>query len=113
VRDAAEIERGISEFAVRPNGGLIITPNCLAIVHRALIIALAERYLPAIYPIRFFVSDGGLISVSHRYLLLRNPFVRACDAIYGYRTCRFVRSRSNLWSCAGVNTAPCTTCVWN
>ena len=63
LRDAAEIERGISEFAARPNGGLIITPNGLAIVHRALIIALAERYrLPAIYPFRFFVSDGGLIS---------------------------------------------------
>jgi putative ABC transport system substrate-binding protein len=63
LRDAAEIERGISEFAARPNGGLIITPNGLAIVHRALIIELAERYrLPAIYPFRFFVTDGGLIS---------------------------------------------------
>jgi putative ABC transport system substrate-binding protein len=63
LRDAAEIERGISEFAARPNGGLIITPNGLAIVHRALIIELAKRYLlPAIYPFRFFVSDGGLIS---------------------------------------------------
>jgi putative tryptophan/tyrosine transport system substrate-binding protein len=63
LRDAAEIERGIGEFAARSNGGLIITPNGLAIVHRALIIALAERYrLPAVYPFRFFVSDGGLIS---------------------------------------------------
>ena len=63
LRDAAEIERGIGEFAARLNGGLIITPTGLAIVHRALIIALAERYrLPAVYPFRFFVSDGGLIS---------------------------------------------------
>jgi putative tryptophan/tyrosine transport system substrate-binding protein len=63
LRDAAEIERGIGEFATRSNGGLIITPNGLAIVHRALIIALAERYrLPAVYPFRFFVSEGGLIS---------------------------------------------------
>ena len=63
LRDAAEIERGIGEFAARSNGGLIITPTGLAIVHRALIIALAERYrLPAVYPFRFFVSDGGLIS---------------------------------------------------
>jgi putative ABC transport system substrate-binding protein len=63
LRDAAEIERGIGEFAARSNGGLIITPNGLAIVHRALIIALAERYrLPAVYPFRFFVSEGGLIS---------------------------------------------------
>jgi putative ABC transport system substrate-binding protein len=63
LRDAAEIERGIGEFAARSNGGLIITPTGLAIVHRALIIALAERYrLPAVYPFRFFASDGGLIS---------------------------------------------------
>jgi ABC-type uncharacterized transport system substrate-binding protein len=63
LRDAAEIERGISEFAARPNGGLIITPNGLAIVHRALIIELAERYrLPAVYPFRYFATGGGLIS---------------------------------------------------
>jgi putative tryptophan/tyrosine transport system substrate-binding protein len=63
LRDPAEIERGIGEFAARPNGGLIITPNGLAIIHRALIISLAARYqLPAVYPFRFFVSDGGLLS---------------------------------------------------
>ena len=39
------------------------------------------------------------------------PSFERGDAIHGYRTCRSVRSRSNLCSCAGVNTAPCTTCV--
>jgi putative tryptophan/tyrosine transport system substrate-binding protein len=63
VRDPAEIARGVDQFAARPNGGLIITPNAPAIVHRALIIALAQRYrLPAVYPFRVFVTDGGLIS---------------------------------------------------
>ena len=34
-----------------------------AIVHRALIIALAARHrLPAVYPYRFFATDGGLMS---------------------------------------------------
>jgi putative ABC transport system substrate-binding protein len=62
VRDAGEIERAISEFARTPNGALIVLPNGLALVHRELIIALAARYrLPAVYPYRFFVSDGGLI----------------------------------------------------
>lgn len=62
-RDAAEVERSIAEFASKPNGGLIIAPNSFALVHRGLIIALAERHkLPAIYPFRYFVSDGGLIS---------------------------------------------------
>jgi putative ABC transport system substrate-binding protein len=60
LRDAAEIERGIGEFAARSNGGLIVTPNGLAIIQRALIIALAGRYrLPAVYPFRFFVSRAA------------------------------------------------------
>lgn len=40
-----------------------MTPSSLAIVHRELIIRLAARLrLPAIYPFRYFVTDGGLIS---------------------------------------------------
>ena len=42
---------------------MIVTPNGLAIVHRQLIIQTTTRMkLPAIYPFRFFVTDGGLIS---------------------------------------------------
>lgn len=63
LRDIDEMERGITEFARKPNGGLIILPNGLAIVRRELVIALAARYrLPAIYPFGYFVSDGGLMS---------------------------------------------------
>ncbi len=63
LHDADEIERGVSEFARRPNGGLIVTPSGLAIVHRERIIALAARYrLPAIYPFRYFATGGGLMS---------------------------------------------------
>ena len=46
-----------------PNTGLIVTGSNLAIVHRDLIITLAARYkLPAVYPLGFFVTGGGLIS---------------------------------------------------
>jgi putative ABC transport system substrate-binding protein len=63
VRNAAEIDRAITEFARTSNGGLIVLPNGLASVHREPIIALAARHrLPAIYPFRFFATDGGLIS---------------------------------------------------
>jgi ABC-type uncharacterized transport system substrate-binding protein len=63
LHDADEIERGLTAFAHEPNGGAIVTPSALAIVHRELIITLAARLrLPAIYPFRYFVSDGGLIS---------------------------------------------------
>jgi putative ABC transport system substrate-binding protein len=62
-RDAGEVERGISQFANRPNGGLIIAPNAFALSHREFIISLAAKHkLPAIYPFRYFVNDGGLIS---------------------------------------------------
>ena len=63
LHDAAEIDRGIAAFARGSNGGLIVTPSGLAIVHRELIISLAARYrLPATYPFRYFVTSGGLIS---------------------------------------------------
>jgi putative ABC transport system substrate-binding protein len=40
-----------------------VTASTLAGVHRDLIIALAARYrLPAVYPLRYFVAAGGLIS---------------------------------------------------
>jgi putative tryptophan/tyrosine transport system substrate-binding protein len=63
MRDASEIERAIAAFASRPNSGLILTLSPQAFVHRALIIALAARHrLPAVYPLRIFVADGGLVS---------------------------------------------------
>jgi putative ABC transport system substrate-binding protein len=66
MRDAAEIERGVTAFARSPNGGLILTGSALALVHRDLIIALAARYkLPAVYHRRYFVNVGGLISYGY------------------------------------------------
>jgi len=63
VRDAGEIERAVTAFARGSNGGLIVTSSGLANVHRELIITLAARHrLPAVYPSRFFVTGGGLIS---------------------------------------------------
>jgi putative tryptophan/tyrosine transport system substrate-binding protein len=63
VRDAGEIERGVTAFARGGNGGLIVTSGAFAFVHRKLIITLAARYrLPAVYPYRTSVTGGGLIS---------------------------------------------------
>jgi putative ABC transport system substrate-binding protein len=63
VRDAEEIERAVTAFARGSNGGLIVTASALAVVHRDLIITLAARHkLPAIFPFRFHVTGGGLIS---------------------------------------------------
>jgi len=63
VRDASEIERAVTAFARSSIGGLIVTASALATRHRDLIIALAARLrLPAVYPYRYFVTVGGLIS---------------------------------------------------
>jgi len=63
VTDDGEIERAISTLAREPDGGLIVMPDTLNMVHRRTIIALADRYRqPAIYYFPFFATDGGLIS---------------------------------------------------
>jgi ABC-type uncharacterized transport system substrate-binding protein len=63
VRHTSDIERAVASFARTPNGGLIVTADPAAIVHREAITTLAARHrLPAIYPYRFFVTSGGLIS---------------------------------------------------
>jgi putative ABC transport system substrate-binding protein len=63
VRTTSDIERAVAAFARTPMGGLIVTADPAAIVHREAIITLAARHrLPAIYPYRFFVTSGGLIS---------------------------------------------------
>jgi putative ABC transport system substrate-binding protein len=63
VRYAPEIERAVTAFAHQPNSGLIVLSSATAIVHRDLIITVAARHkLPVVYPARFFVAGGGLIS---------------------------------------------------
>jgi putative tryptophan/tyrosine transport system substrate-binding protein len=61
VRDASEIEGGVTGFAQVPNGGLIVTTGALTTLHRGLIVALATRHkLPSVCPARYF--NGALIS---------------------------------------------------
>src|SRR5262245_51603427 len=62
VRDTAEIERAVTEFARVSNGGVIVTTGGTA-ARRKFIISLAARYkLPAVYPYRYYAVDGGLIT---------------------------------------------------
>jgi len=63
VLDAVEIEHSVEAFARAAHGGLIVTRTAEVIAKRDLIIALAARHrLPAVYPLRFFATAGGLIS---------------------------------------------------
>jgi ABC-type uncharacterized transport system substrate-binding protein len=79
LNDAGEIERGITAFARGANGGLIVTSGPGSIVHRDRIISLAARYrLPAIFPSRFFVSSGGLMSYGPNSI---DPYRRAAGYV--------------------------------
>jgi len=60
--DTPEIERTVTAFARSSNRGLIVTSG-RAVNYRELIIKLAaQNRLPAVYPYRFYVTGGGLIS---------------------------------------------------
>jgi putative ABC transport system substrate-binding protein len=79
MRDAAEIERAIAEFAAEPNSGLIVAPGYTATLHSKLIIGLAARHrLPAVYPNRVHVAAGGLVSYGPAFL---DQFRQAADYV--------------------------------
>ena len=61
-QNSKDIERTVTEFARGSNCGLIAVASPLINININLIISLAARYrLPATYPFRSFIADGGLI----------------------------------------------------
>jgi putative ABC transport system substrate-binding protein len=63
VRSDAEIEEVLTKHSREPGSGLILPPDVFISVHRKRFIQLAARFaLPAIYPFRYYVVDGGLMS---------------------------------------------------
>ena len=63
VSGVSEIERAITAAGQKPDTGLIVLPGSLTLLHRKSIIAQAAHHLlPAVYPYRYHVTDGGLIS---------------------------------------------------
>ena len=64
VHDGGEIERGVTEFAHGPNGGLIVVgPTSSMQRYRDLVVDLAARYrLPAVYAGLAYASTSALMS---------------------------------------------------
>jgi putative ABC transport system substrate-binding protein len=63
VHNVDELEGAIANLGKDPNSGLILPPSGFTLSHSELVVALAAKHrLPAIYPLRFFVLEGGLIS---------------------------------------------------
>jgi putative ABC transport system substrate-binding protein len=63
VHNADEMERVIEQFARAPDGALLVLPDLFTATNRQSIVALAAHHrLPAVYPARYFVASGGLMS---------------------------------------------------
>ena len=63
VRDGPEIERVVAAFSQGTKDGLLVLPSAPTVMHRDLIVTLAARHkLPAVYPYRYYVAEGGLMS---------------------------------------------------
>ena len=79
VRDTGEIERGLTTFASESNRGLIVTASTFTAVHREAITTLAaQHHLPAVYPFRYFITSGGLMSYGPDSI---GPFRQAADYV--------------------------------
>jgi putative ABC transport system substrate-binding protein len=62
-RDVDAIEARVAAFARGANGGLVVTASPFGANHPDKVVELAARYkLPAVYPFRYFVNAGGLVS---------------------------------------------------
>jgi putative ABC transport system substrate-binding protein len=69
VHDKSELESVTAATARAASGGLIVMTDSFMTTHRAEITALAARYrLPAVYPFRYFVEVGGLLSYGNDVL---------------------------------------------
>ncbi len=63
VRSGEEIERVVASLAAKTNASLVVAPDVFTGEHIGLITSLVARNrIPAVYPYRFMVSAGGLIS---------------------------------------------------
>src|SRR5207245_11518576 len=61
--NAVEIERALEQVARESDSALLVLPDLFNATNRQSIIALAARHrLPAVYPFRYFVTSGGLMS---------------------------------------------------
>jgi putative ABC transport system substrate-binding protein len=62
VHDLQGIEATMGGLATQPGGGVVVIPDAFFASHSTQIVALAERLrLPAIYPYRYYVAQGGLL----------------------------------------------------
>jgi putative tryptophan/tyrosine transport system substrate-binding protein len=82
VHDRDEVERAITTFARQSGDGLIVFPHAITATSRNSIVELAAKHrLPAIYPLRFFPTAGGLLSYGIDQVEQWRPAARYVDRI--------------------------------
>jgi putative ABC transport system substrate-binding protein len=63
VETAADIENSFESLAREPDGGLIVAPDATMTRNRGHLVTNAARHrLPTVYPEKFYVMEGGLMS---------------------------------------------------
>ncbi len=63
VNEPAEIEGVFAAMAQSPTGGVVVMPSLFTAANRDRIVAQAARFrVPTVYPLRHFVTAGGLLS---------------------------------------------------
>jgi len=63
IHDSDEIEAAMADLGAVPDSGLIVMPDNFTTFYRKSIIPLAARLrIPTVYPYRYFVDEGGLLS---------------------------------------------------
>ena len=63
VHDLENIETVMAGLAKESSGGVIVIPDAFFASHSTQIVALADRFrLPVVYPYRYYVAQGGLLS---------------------------------------------------
>ena len=79
VHTPGDIEQSMKNIAQQSGSGIIVMPDNFTTVYRSLIISLAAQLrIPTIYPYRYFVEEGGLISYGVDVIDL---FRRAADYV--------------------------------
>ena len=100
-QDPKELENNITEFARGSNCGLITLAVPLSANNYSLIISLAARHrLPATYPFRFFVANGGLVCYGPDTMIhTAEPLamLTASSRVRSQPTCQFKRRTNMSW----------------
>jgi putative tryptophan/tyrosine transport system substrate-binding protein len=82
IHHTGDIELAISSLAREPGGALIVLADAFTISHRKQIIELTGQYrLPTIYTIRYFATDGGLLSYGVNFVDLQRNWAWYVDRI--------------------------------